>query len=706
MARASIGRFLGGLLAATGLCAAQPLTFVHTTDTHVAATDAPGSHAHVNAALYAEINAHAPAFVVQTGDLTEIGTPREYEVYRASVSGLSAPRYDSPGNHDVRWNPLGKEGYVAGTGQPLWQTWEAGGVQFFLLDSTVLLQHWGHIDQHQLDWLRGELERIGPEKPVVIGFHHPIGIDRVYIDNETQLMELTAPYNVRLWLQGHGHSDRLWNINGAPAVMAKGLYQGSYHIVTVDGDALSVRRRAIPAASPTTQLLDAPPAPPAEHREVVSVPLAKQAAPEWSFKAQIADAQMTLVVSRGGLPQEAEVAWRLNDGKFEPVPQRGAGGFVAQADLADADAGRHRVTVRASLTDGRTYFRSGLVDLRREAAPEAAWRAPLGAAVQSRLVRDGERLYVTTMGGSCLAIDPSDGEILWRFDAGGAIFSTPHVEAGTVYVGSADHHVYALDAATGSLRWRTRTGGGVFAGAALAGGVVCIASVDGRIYGLDADDGTVRWTSPVGNMVQSKVATDGARFYLGAWDNIFRCLDAATGSVVWQRKLGREQTLAPNFSAFSPAITSPAVGGGRVYVSTNDGDLHALDLLSGETAWKIDVKNMGYSSPLYRDGRVYAALGDEGRVFCVDAASGEYLWQAETGSVIYDSSFAYGGGRVFIGNVNGTLNALDADSGAVAWRYRLGPGHLLASPAADEQRVYAASMAGDVVALPVAVAAP
>jgi outer membrane protein assembly factor BamB len=110
---------------------------------------------------------------------------------------------------------------------------------------------------------------------------------------------------------------------------------------------------------------------------------------------------------------------------------------------------------------------------------------------------------------------------------------------------------------------------------------------------------------------------------------------------------------------------------------------------------------MGYSSPCYHDGRVYCALSDEGKTFCVDADSGKMIWTAETGSVIYDSSFCFGGGNVFIGCVNGTASAIRAADGKLMWRYRLGPGHLLASPAADEKLVYFSSMSGDVTALPV-----
>src|SRR5262249_40323945 len=138
-----------------------------------------------------------PAFVVATGDITENGTPEQYANWQETLTNLGDIKiYIAPGNHDVRWNPHGKEGFTQGVKGPLFQSWDHENVHFITLDSTVLLEHWAHISQEQLDWLKSDLEKVGAEKPVVIGFHHFIGRETVMVDNEQQLMDLVAPYNV------------------------------------------------------------------------------------------------------------------------------------------------------------------------------------------------------------------------------------------------------------------------------------------------------------------------------------------------------------------------------------------------------------------------------------------------------------------------------------------------------------------------------
>ena len=44
------------------------------------------------------------------------------------------------------------------------------------------------------------------------------------------------PYNVVLWLQGHGHANIDWSIDGVPATMVGALYDSTYHVLRVCDD--------------------------------------------------------------------------------------------------------------------------------------------------------------------------------------------------------------------------------------------------------------------------------------------------------------------------------------------------------------------------------------------------------------------------------------------------------------------------------------
>jgi len=705
---AVLGLLLLGAWAAPAAGEVAPFTFVHASDPHFDTKEGPSSKADTNGQLYAEISAlePAPAFVVTTGDIAEHGPDAEYALFRKTVDQhLTIRHFEAPGNHDVRWNPRGKEGYTDGVGQPLHQSWDHNGVHFVTLDSTVLLQHWGHISQDQLDWLKSDLAKLAPDTPVVIGFHHWVGRTEgaQQIDNEQALLDVVAPHNVRLWLQGHGHSDIQWNVNGVPAIMQKGLYQGSYSVISVRPTEMKVRRRALGKPNRAGELVrdksvtDGP----ESWSDVMTIPLARQVTPKWHAEATVRENRIFVDARRGDLPADAKLEYRIDQAK--PEPMNGTGdAWTANTRALNLTAGEHVVTVLANLPDGRQYHQRASVTLTRPGAPEPAWAANVGGAVQSRLVRAGDALYVTSMGNDLAVLDPATGKESWRVPTDGSIFATPEVADGVVYFGSADHHIYAVDAATREVKWKHKTGGAVLAGLAVAQGVVCAASVDKTIYGLDAATGEQKWTAKGENMFQSKVATDGQRFFVGGWDNTFRCLDVTTGTEFWSHRFGKDAKSGKIMFYYAPAISSPAVDrdAQRVYVTSNDGVLHAVQTTTGNIAWEYDGKKLGYAGPLVRGGRVYVPIGEEGKVFCLDGKGGDLLWTADTGSVIYDSSPAFAAGHVFVGCVNGTFNAIEADTGKIAWQYRLPPGHLLASPAADERRVYIGNMSGNVLAFP------
>ncbi len=673
-------------------------SFVHVTDTHVTASAIPGSAAHNDLLRFQEIAALKPAFVVNTGDVCEAGTPAEYKMYREiRDAGLGKIRaYVAPGNHDVRWNPTGKEGFTLGAQQPLHQSWDKDNVHFILLDSTVLLEHWGHFNQSELAWLAADLKKTGTNKPVIIGFHHGVGREGSKVDNESAFFSTIAQYNVRLLLLGHGHSDLVWNVNGIPAIMAKGLYQGSFHVIKVGRTKLEVFRRSEQAPLSKTPLF--------------SENLARPGSPARSISINVQNGAATVQLSREtvrGLPEGSRVTYQLdNTGDEQPLDvDTASAGWIKTFRLQNVAAGEHEIVVTATLPGSEKRYLTPLNFTLVRGTPVGnrldpwLWKTQVQGSIQGKITRSGDTLYVPTMEGDLVALRTADGTEKWRFKTDGAIFSAPLIANGLVVFGSADHNVYAVSADSGKLAWKTATGGAVFAGAGIVKDTLCIGSTDTKIYALNAQTGAIVWTAQGNGMYQSQTASDANRFYIGGWDNAFRCLDAATGAEVWKNTFGK------NFY-YAPAIGSPAVAPDRnlVLVSSNDGILHAMQTGDGKVVWEVPGPSLGYSGPLVSGDRVYqASLTPTGRVFSFDLATGRALWDTPTGAEIYDSSCAISGGAnplVFIGSVSGLVSGLDATTGAIRIQYHLQPGHLLSSPVVDEKAVYIGSMNGTVTAIP------
>ena len=608
-----------------------------------------------------------PAFVVNGGDVVEVGWKTEYDRY-AQVLACLGEAHHIPGNHDVRWAPRGLMLFEERLGRP-YRSFDRFGCHFVLLDSTVPLSHYGHYESAQLRWLEADLQRVGREVPVFVFTHHWIGRDSVMVDNENALIALLDPYNVKLVLNAHGHSDLLWTTDAVLCTMNKGLYQGSYEEVAIDR-----RRSEVTLSRRTTQK-------PLHVLATVRLEPAREKRPVWALSSPGSSPGEPLWLRSRGVES------RWDAGTWSPTL-----GLVPTAGLPP---GHHTLSVRTSPT-GRMRAFDVLLPA-QEQGMRPLWSRKLSGGVMSHLLLDGQNLLVSAMDGSVWALDKGTGEVLWRAQTGGYCHSSPRASEGRVVVGSADGGVYAVARDTGALLWKAQTGGPVYASAAFAHGMAVIASGDGSVYGLEAATGRLAWkyTMPASPSAfsQSPAATDGERVFIGAWDKHLYAVNAADGSVAW-----RTACTDKSF-AYSPAIGGPAVGLGRVFVPSNDNGLWAIDAATGKVLWRATTAGdkFGYSSPCLVEDRVFiGCLGDNGEARCVSAADGKEIWCAKVGSVIYDSSPAFSDGHAVVGSVDGVLHRIRGTDGEVVARYRLPNGHLLASPAAEPGRVYPASY-GDVV---------
>ncbi len=648
----------------------KALAFAFFSDTHVSAR----TNVDKCRAMLDEMKAtFDPAFALCAGDITEYGWQSDYEAYVAMVKAWGTPVHNAPGNHDVRWSPLGMTAFNRNLG-PEYSAVEQDGCHAYMLDSSVPLSHWGHYEKVQLEWLAAQLKKAGREAPVFLVTHHWVGREDMTLDNEEELFKVIEPYNVKLILNGHGHSDLLWEWNGIVCTMNAGLYQGSYERVEVDRERGEVRLDRRTTASKTLQPL-------------ATVPLApnRRKLQVFSLGAFAPRKGEPVPIGGGATP---DYSWRK--GPWAKAPAEG----VPTAGLV---AGVNTLYLRNTEKDP-AYVR----DLRvrdDENRLQPVWETDLTGGVMSHLTLDGPSLLVSAMDGSVTCLNAKSGDVVWRAKTGKYCHSSPAVADGRVVLGSADNYVYAFDRKGGQRKWRVKTGGPVYASPACAKGVAGVASGDGAIYGIDLKTGAVRWRyeMPKSNTAfcQSMAATDGERFFFGAWDSHLYALDVLTGQLVW-----RAGCCAGRSFAYSPAIGSPCADGGRVYIVANGNRLYSFDCQTGAPIWEVTSPGdkYGHSSPVAVNGRVYVGgLGDKGQLRCVDAATGKELWCANTGEVIYDSSPAVADGCVSIGSVSGLLSVADAAGGRIVGQYRMPVGHFLSSPAAQNGWVYAGTYSNKVV---------
>ncbi len=594
-------------------------SFAVFSDTHFGI---PGNY-EKNRALLLEMAALRPELAVDIGDLTERGWAPEFDEAARAFAGLPFKVRVVPGNHEVRWSPRGLQIFAERVGPPR-QLFSHRGCGFLLLDSTVPLSHWGHIGGPERRWAEAELERFGRDAPLFVFLHHPVGRGGG-VDDQDALAEVLAPYNVKVVFTGHGHSDLLWDWNGAIATMGLGLYQGSFQHVLVDPAAGEVRllRRPAQGGAPVqfaaTKL--APRPRPFPGAAVVAAPAAAPAAPPVAV----------------GQPDA---------GPLRPAWTRPLGGGVMSRLLLD---------------DG-TLFVSGMdggVAAFAAADGQPLWQARTGGyCFSSPVVADG-LLVVGSADGHAYGLERASGRVRWKVRTGGPVYGSAAMAGGVAAIASGDGSVYGLGVGDGAVHWRWALppGPSAFAQspAATDGKRVFIGAWDMHVYALDAATGAEAWryrATQKGFYYSAAIgapALAGGRLYVPSNDNVLHALDAATGARLWTHSVPGEKL----------GYGSPTIVDGRIYIPGLGGVVHCLSAETGERIWATPTGAEIYeSSPALAAGTL--AIGSvDGRLWLLRTGDGAILGSHRFPPGLFVSTPAAAPGRVYAATFAESVAAFD-----------------------------------------------
>lgn len=151
-----------------------------------------------------------------------------------------------------------------------------------------------------------------------------------------------------------------------------------------------------------------------------------------------------------------------------------------------------------------------------------------------------------------------------------------------------------------------------------------------------------------------QVVSVGGLAYVGTETGELHALRVADGATAWMRKL--------------PSVISGSacVAGGVVVQGCADGVVYAFEAKSGRPAWRVDTGAGVWSAPCAAGGSVFVTSKD-GCVYAIEVKTGKLRWKAETPRPIYLSP-ACAGGRVFVASEDMRAYAFDARTGRRLWR--------------------------------------
>ena len=156
----------------------------------------------------------------------------------------------------------------------------------------------------------------------------------------------------------------------------------------------------------------------------------------------------------------------------------------------------------------------------------------------------------------------------------------------------------------------------------------------------------------------------GASARAAGWP-VFRGNPALTG--VAAGSLPSKPALLWTFKTGGPVKSSAVIGGGKVFIGSNDGQVHALELGAGREVWAFKAGSAVQAPPLLANNAIFYAMNaSNGQLLCKYATYGKILASANA------APSGDGPPRILVGSYDFKLYCFNATTGAVIWTFETG----------------------------------
>jgi len=303
-------------------------------------------------------------------------------------------------------------------------------------------------------------------------------------------------------------------------------------------------------------------------------------------------------------------------------------------------------------------------------------------------------------------LNPANGDTIWRRDFATDIFSGVGIGESIAAVAFDNGVVVALDAASGKLLWESPLGRQFSAVPVVGKGRVIARTASGMVIGLSSGAGEVVWSlerSVPGLSVHgdSPPVIDGDAVFVGLANGKLIANNVVTGREYWETEVsfakGRNE-----LERLTDSDTAPLVVATTVYTATYQGNVAALQLRNASVKWKTKISSR---LPMSLGGGRLLVTSELGEVIALDADSGEVLWAQESFRGRGMSRPLVVAERVVVGDSDGNIYSLDLRDGTLLERRRAVSGAVVALIPGDGQFAVFSSQ-GQLSALRLKTAAP
>jgi len=594
----------------------KPFRFIHISDTHIGSPD--GKAEEDLRRSVADINSMSNvAFVVITGDVTELGTNAQLKTAKQILDSLHVKYYIIPGNHDTGWSESGGVSFVTTFGSDkFW--FDFNGIRFIgCASGPYVRMSDGHIPRDAIVWLNKILENTSREQPLIFLNHYPMDNS---LDNWYEITDRLRQYNTLAILCGHGHVNKAFNFEGIPGIMGRSNLRakaevGGFNIVEIKNDSIIYSERR-----PALQTLASWTAVQIEKRTLV--PNERFSRPDYSINEKYSKVK--------------EIWTYSSDANVISTP--------AMADDLVIVGDQNGKIIALKMKDGKQK-----------------WTYETSGSIFSSPAISKNKLVVGSGDGKVYCLFPDDGRLIWKRQTGASVLGSPVMGGDTIFIGGSDHSFYALDLTSGNIFWQfSGLEGPVVSSPLLYNDDVIFGAWDKNLYAVNRTSGQLKWKwsngSPVINYSPAAcipVAHNGV-VYVVAPDRYISAIDANEGKTLWRNN---EATVRESIGISND--------GKFIYGKTMQDTIVAYHTSkeSQHPAWKMNC-GFGYehtpSALIEKDGKVFFGTKN-GIVYCIDPLALKIEWEHKIDNSMVNTLRVVDRQHVIASTMNGKIVLLQAD---------------------------------------------
>ncbi len=213
----------------------------------------------------------------------------------------------------------------------------------------------------------------------------------------------------------------------------------------------------------------------------------------------------------------------------------------------------------------------------------------------------------------------------------------------------------------------------------------------GRLMAVKPHSGELLWETNLESAIRSKSTFSGAKLYVCTDDGQLHSLDWKDGSRLWSRQVSEPVFRVPFGSPgfrYDHQSSAVVVDKDGLLVGARDGTVYSLDL-NGLTNWKFQAADLITGTPVVEKNLVLVTSFD-GYIYALNRRTGKPIWKYDSGAAI-PSSVAVSNDLLFVGSRSYDFMALDVKTGSIKWSQYFWFSWIESTPVVTDQQVYVGS---------------